>query len=56
MGMYVIFTAGVFSWLAYGCLLGAWPLIAANGVTAMLALSVIGMKWRFDRKKLPGPC
>ena len=50
MGMYSLFTAGVFGWLLYGWLLGAWPIIVANGITAMLALAVIGMKLRFDRR------
>ena len=45
--MYVIFTAGVVFWLAYGIALVAWPIIAANIVTLGLALAVIGMKLKF---------
>ena len=28
--MYSIFTAGVAMWLAYGVMLGSWPIIVAN--------------------------
>ena len=45
--MYAVFTSGVALWLAYGLLLGAWPLILANGATLALALSILVMKVRF---------
>lgn len=48
LGMYVLFTLGVAGWLAYGCMLGALPVILANGVTLVLACSVLLMKLRFD--------
>jgi MtN3 and saliva related transmembrane protein len=45
--MYVIFTGGVAMWLIYGVLLGAWPIIIANGITVLLAGAVLLMKIRF---------
>jgi MtN3 and saliva related transmembrane protein len=45
--MYLIFTAGVVSWLVYGILLNAWPIIAANVITLGLAVAVVVMKLRF---------
>lgn len=45
--MYALFTLGVALWLAYGILLGAWPIIIANGVTLILAGTVLAMKLRF---------
>jgi MtN3 and saliva related transmembrane protein len=45
--MYSIFTTGVALWLAYGMIIGAWPVIAANAVTLALALFILGMKLRF---------
>jgi MtN3 and saliva related transmembrane protein len=45
--MYLIFTTGLVCWLCYGLLLNAWPIIAANVVTLVLALAVIGMKLKF---------
>ena len=47
LGMYAIFTAGVAMWLAYGILLGAWPIVFANGITLLLAGTVLAMKIRF---------
>jgi MtN3 and saliva related transmembrane protein len=45
--MYVVFTIGVAIWLVYGLLLGAMPIIVANCVTLLLAISVVVMKLRW---------
>lgn len=50
LGMYATFTTGVALWLVYGLLLGAWPLIAANGLTLLLALAILVMKLRYGRR------
>jgi MtN3 and saliva related transmembrane protein len=47
LGMYAIFTCGVAMWLAYGLLLGAWPIIIANAITVLLAGAVLVMKLRY---------
>lgn len=47
LGMYIVFTSGVAFWLAYGILLGSWPIIIANSITVCLAGSVLVMKIRF---------
>lgn len=47
LGMYSVFAAGVALWLAYGLLLGAWPIVAANAVTLALALAILAMKLRY---------
>mgnify|MGYP003440324157 FL=1 len=47
LGMYSVFTLGVALWLAYGLLLEAWPVVAANAVTLALALAILVMKLRF---------
>lgn len=47
LAMYALFAAGVAMWLAYGLLLGAWPIIIANGITLLLASAVLVMKLRF---------
>jgi MtN3 and saliva related transmembrane protein len=44
LGMYSVFTLGIALWLAYGWLLGAWPIVAANAVTLSLALLILGLK------------
>ena len=48
-GMYLIFCSGVFLWLCYGVIIHAWPLAINNGITLLLASSVLVMKWRFER-------
>ena len=49
LGMYGLMTTGVVLWLAYGLLLRDLPLIAANGVTLGLVLSVLVQALRHRR-------
>jgi MtN3 and saliva related transmembrane protein len=42
--MYTIFTLGVILWLVYGLLIGDWPVIIANAITAVLASVVLLLK------------
>ncbi len=46
LAMYSAFTAGIALWLAYGVMLGAWPIIIANIVTLILASCILVMKIR----------
>jgi MtN3 and saliva related transmembrane protein len=45
--MYVIFTSGVALWFLYGLSLGALPIIVGNGITLLLAATVLAMKLKF---------
>ena len=47
LGMYSAFTAGIACWLAYGWLLGAWPIVIADTITLALAAAILFMKLRF---------
>lgn len=47
LGMYAAFTLGVSLWLTYGLLLQAWPVVVANAITLVLALSILVMKLRY---------
>jgi MtN3 and saliva related transmembrane protein len=49
LAMYVIFTMGISSWLAYGLLIGSWPVVLANSLTLVLALAILCMKLSFER-------
>ena len=49
VGMYLMFIFGVMLWLAYGYAISSWPVVAANGVTLVLAGAVLGMKLYFER-------
>ena len=46
LGMYLVFTTGVVFWLAYGLMLGAWPIIVANCITLALTGTVLALKLR----------
>ena len=46
LGMYLVFTTGVAFWLAFGLVLGAWPIIVANSVTLALTGTVLLLKLR----------
>jgi len=47
LAMYVIFTAGVAAWLAYGIAITSWPMILANTVTLGLAATILALKIRY---------
>jgi MtN3 and saliva related transmembrane protein len=49
LGMYSVFTLGVGLWLAYGWMMGAWPVVLANAVTLALASVILLMKLRYRR-------
>ena len=42
--MYIILFIGVLLWLLYGILIGSLSIIVANGITALLQLSIIIFK------------
>lgn len=44
LSMFAMFSAGVALWLVYGMLMMAWPVIAANAATLVLALIVLAVK------------
>jgi len=48
-GMYTMFIVGIALWLVYGLALRSWPMVFANGITLLLALSILGMKLYFER-------
>ncbi len=48
-GMYLLFIVGLGFWLAYGVMIGSWPILIANILTIALAAMVLWMKWRFER-------
>lgn len=50
LGMFLIFSAGTFTWFMYGLLAHSAPVWIANAVTFVLAVSILGLKLRFDRR------
>jgi len=51
---FLIFAAGVVLWLVYGVLIGSLPIVLANVVTLVLALTIIGLKLRYAQNRAPG--
>ncbi|MGE0372742.1 MAG: SemiSWEET family sugar transporter [Gammaproteobacteria bacterium] len=46
-----LYSAGLLFWVVYGVALRSLPLAVANGVTLVLALSVLALKLRHMRRK-----
>lgn len=42
--MYSLFSLGVAFWFAYGLMITSWPVIIANGLTLVLACTVLMLK------------
>ena len=49
MGMFVLFTIGVFLWIIYGILTRSYPVLIANAVIFCLALAQILLKIKNDK-------
>ena len=47
LGMFAIFSSGVFLWLLYGIQVRALPIILANSVTLILALTILILKIKY---------
>ena len=52
LAMFLIFTLGVIMWLVYGIKVNAFPVIAANGVTLILALVILFFKFKYKNHSL----
>ena len=46
LGMFLMLVSGMFLWFVYGLVLGDLPLIIANGVTFLFALTILYFKLR----------
>lgn len=46
LGMYLMITAGIGLWFIYGVMLGSPSLMLANGITFLMALTILIMKIR----------
>ncbi len=47
LGMFAIFSIGVFLWLLYGIRIDALPVILSNGVTLVLSLTILVFKLKY---------
>lgn len=44
---YCVTVTGFCLWIAYGLLLGSWPVAASNTVSLLLAGAILVLKWRY---------
>ena len=51
LGMFLLMSTGVASWLLYGLLIKSPPIISANSITLILAVYIFIMKIKLDYKK-----
>jgi MtN3 and saliva related transmembrane protein len=47
LGMFMIFSIGTLLWLLYGVRIGAAPVVIANAVTLVLALTILVLKIKY---------
>jgi len=47
LGMFAIFSSGTLLWAVYGALIHSLPIVIANGVTLVLALTILYFKIRY---------
>ena len=43
-GMFILLSVGITFWIAYGLKIGSVPVIAANSISLVLTLAMLGMK------------
>lgn len=46
---YAVTVTGFALWIAYGVLLGSWPVAASNTVCLIMAAAVLAMKLKFSK-------
>lgn len=46
--MYAVTVTGFSLWIAYGLMIGSWPVAASNVVCLALSATILVLKWRFS--------
>jgi len=52
---FLAFASGTFVWLVYGLLIGSTPVVVANAVTFVLAVTMVTLKLSYDRRASRSP-
>ena len=47
--MYIVTVTGFGLWIAYGVMIGGWPIVASNAVCLILSAIILMLKWRYSR-------
>ena len=45
--MYLVTVTGFTLWIAYGVIIGSWPVAISNMVCLAMSAAVLALKWRF---------
>ena len=53
--MYLVTVTGFVLWIAYGLLLGSWPVWVSNGVNLALASAILLLKLRYPGSPMMSP-
>lgn len=53
--MYLVTVTGFAVWIAYGLLIGSWPVAGSNLINLGLSGAILVLKWRLDGPKLTAP-
>jgi len=48
--MYAVTVTGFSLWIAYGVMIGSWPVIGSNVVCLILSGAILALKWRFSTR------
>lgn len=48
--MYAVTVTGFSLWIAYGVMIGSWPVIGCNVVCLGLSATILGLKWRYTAR------
>lgn len=46
--MYAVTVTGFSLWIAYGLMIGSWPVAGSNGVCLALSATILLLKWRYS--------
>lgn len=46
--MYAVTVTGFSLWIAYGVMIGSWPVIGSNLVCLVLSATILVLKWRYE--------
>jgi MtN3 and saliva related transmembrane protein len=52
---YVVTVTGFCLWIAYGLMLGSWPVAASNSICLLLAGGILGLRWRYGEEGRDAP-
>lgn len=47
--MYIVTVTGFGLWIAYGAMIGGWPIVASNAVCLILSAIILILKWRYSQ-------